>query len=986
MDKLKEKLLYETYERFQQTGMNIIPPSEIDTFVDKDVMGYGTTLDEKILSASGFLELVEKQKEQSKDIEMKFDSKPVLRRILEGENAAIFVNEVNISFQIDSETFKMFLRLTSILEYRENIWLVVHWHASKPEYEEGGEDTWHIEEHKAKTERLEKEVAEKTADLLVKNQELEIEAALERVRASAMAMNKPEDMLDVCRIISYQLESLGINNIRNVQTAIFEESNRIYTNFEYYSLHNKTFITDIDYSIHPKQTEFAKAMITSPNSFFTASFAGEELSAWIENQRKTSQFIDPFLEKAVSLNYYFHSVGPVALGMSSYSPLSPEGLKIFKRFRNVFELSYKRFQDIKQAEALAREAQIEAALEKVRSSALGMSNSQEVGNVTDKFFNEFTKLSVDLIGCSMVVIDEKEDIMELWRARSNVVIKPFERSVFKDSMKLLKRNMPEWFPKFYGALVERSGYLVKEMVENDRERFLNTMAEQYNYTNEEKIKLLEVMPKNIAAHFIFIKIGYLALISKEQLSEDDLSIARRFADVFNFAYTRFLDIKNAEVQAREAQIEVALERVRARTMAMQKSSELAVTAAHLFSQLNELGIHPYRCNIAIISEKSATCQLWSTTNSGNVIPTSSSIPLYEHPVLIEMYEGWKEKKKNHVIKLVDENRLEWTKYIRKYVHFQEYKPEQLDEIKIKNEPAIFSNLHFKQGFFVIHTVEELSDVNLNTTQRFANVFEQTYTRFLDLERAEAQNKLIQAENERKTRELEEARELQLAMLPKNVPDLPNLEISVYMKTATEVGGDYYDFHVGDDNVLTGVIGDATGHGMKAGTIVTITKSMFNSLAPDQNILETFFKISKVIKDMKFRQLSMCLLMFKIDGNILSLSSAAMPPALIYRDRKKIVEEIELSGMPLGSMINFPYKLVETKVHPGDTILLMSDGFTELIDDKKFMYGFERTKSEFLLVGNKKTEEILEYLKKSASNWLNERVPDDDITFVVIKVK
>lgn len=95
--------------------------------------------------------------------------------------------------------------------------------------------------------------------------------------------------------------------------------------------------------------------------------------------------------------------------------------------------------------------------------------------------------------------------------------------------------------------------------------------------------------------------------------------------------------------------------------------------------------------------------------------------------------------------------MEWTKYIRKYVHFQEYKPEQLDEIKIKNEPAIFSNLHFKQGFFVIHTVEELSEVNLNTTQRFANVFEQTYTRFLDLERAEAQNKLIQAENERKTR-------------------------------------------------------------------------------------------------------------------------------------------------------------------------------------------------------------------------------------------
>ena len=101
-----------------------------------------------------------------------------------------------------------------------------------------------------------------------------------------------------------------------------------------------------------------------------------------------------------------------------------------------------------------------------------------------------------------------------------------------------------------------------------------------------------------------------------------------------------------------------------------------------------------------------------------------------------------------------------------------------------------------------------------------------------------------------------------------------------MQTATEVGGDYYDFHVGEDRTLTAVIGDATGHGMKAGTIVTITKSLFNSLASSKNILDTFSKISKVIKDMKFRQLSMCLMMIKIKGNKLLLSSAAMPPALI----------------------------------------------------------------------------------------------------------
>jgi len=91
--------------------------------------------------------------------------------------------------------------------------------------------------------------------------------------------------------------------------------------------------------------------------------------------------------------------------------------------------------------------------------------------------------------------------------------------------------------------------------------------------------------------------------------------------------------------------------------------------------------------------------------------------------------------------------------------------------------------------------------------------------------AEAQNKIIQAENERKTKELDEARQLQLSMLPKELPNLPNLDIAVYMQTATEVGGDYYDFQVGLDGTLTTIIGDATGHGMKAGTVVTITKRL-----------------------------------------------------------------------------------------------------------------------------------------------------------------
>ena len=77
------------------------------------------------------------------------------------------------------------------------------------------------------------ELEQKRKAVEAQNRELEIESSLERVRTVAMGMQRPEDMPEICRIISQQLESLGISEIRNVQTAIFHGEKGTYTNFEY---------------------------------------------------------------------------------------------------------------------------------------------------------------------------------------------------------------------------------------------------------------------------------------------------------------------------------------------------------------------------------------------------------------------------------------------------------------------------------------------------------------------------------------------------------------------------------------------------------------------------------------------------------------------------------------------------------------------------------------------------------------------------------
>jgi serine phosphatase RsbU (regulator of sigma subunit) len=131
---------------------------------------------------------------------------------------------------------------------------------------------------------------------------------------------------------------------------------------------------------------------------------------------------------------------------------------------------------------------------------------------------------------------------------------------------------------------------------------------------------------------------------------------------------------------------------------------------------------------------------------------------------------------------------------------------------------------------------------------------------------------------------------------------------------------------------------------------------------------------------------MCLTILKIRGNNIILSAAGMPPTLIYRKSEMAVEEIVLKGMPLGAVNNFPYQLKETTINTGDTILLQSDGLPELFNDKKEMFSYERAVQEFSKVAHKSPEEIIEDLKTAGSKWVDGGEPDDDVTFVVIKVK
>jgi serine phosphatase RsbU (regulator of sigma subunit) len=272
----------------------------------------------------------------------------------------------------------------------------------------------------------------------------------------------------------------------------------------------------------------------------------------------------------------------------------------------------------------------------------------------------------------------------------------------------------------------------------------------------------------------------------------------------------------------------------------------------------------------------------------------------------------------------------------------------------------------------------------------ASDFAKTNEKMLRKERQakelEVQSRLLEAEDRRKSKELEEARDLQLAMLPQCINEMDGLDICLDMRTATEVGGDYYDYNISDDGTLTIVIGDATGHGMRAGIMVSIIKSLFITYASITDIPSFFEKCTHTIKQMRLGNLFMSLMIVRIKNNKITLSSAGMPPLYIYRIGTKTIEEHVIKGMPLGAFDSFSYKTIKTELEPGDTMLLMSDGLAELFDDNDEMLDYPRIREAFKEVAENSPNQIVQHLYSIGDNWRKSRNQGDDITLIVLKAK
>lgn len=269
---------------------------------------------------------------------------------------------------------------------------------------------------------------------------------------------------------------------------------------------------------------------------------------------------------------------------------------------------------------------------------------------------------------------------------------------------------------------------------------------------------------------------------------------------------------------------------------------------------------------------------------------------------------------------------------------------------------------------------------LHTTERF--VYSERAKAKVEVESMRLQ--VMQADHARKTQELEEARALQLSMLPKAPPQCCGMAFAHVLHTATEVGGDTYDYRDLPGGGLLLAFGDATGHGLQAGLMVTAVKALFQTVPADLPLLQSLHHISEGIRSLHMPRMAMALTLLRLEGDDLTFAGAGMPPIYHYRAAEDRVDTHRTSGPPLGQLKSFDYAEGRLRMASGDAVLLASDGFPECLDLEDRMLGYDAVGPVFHRHANHSPDAVTEALTTAAVAWAKGRPWADDLSFLVFR--
>ncbi len=650
-----------------------------------------------------------------------------------GEDVMV-VENADIYVLIDKKwSFYSRIRITALLQKEKTGWKYIHQHGSLPDARASDGEVIATAQIKKENLLLKEAVKRRTIELETKNQELEIEASLERVRTVAMAMRKPEDMLQICESLYTELQKLGFSELRNSMINVYDDVNASFLNYDFAGEAGSS-TTFFKNDSHPVIENFIKQIRKTRDAFAPVSLSGTKLRDFIRFRELNGEKTDLKLRKASAIHYYFYSIGNGSIGISTLKTIPEAQVQTLKRFRNVFEIAYQRYTDISLAEEQAREAQIELALERVRARTMAMQKSEELAAVSEVLRKEMGALGVEELETSSIYIVNENETTECWYAIKDVRGK--NKKLVNDHMTL--RLDETWvgrqMKKFFYSKETRVSIVMKG---ENRKQWINYCAGKSSvlkgyYGGEIPARTY---------HLLKFSNGFMGAASPGKISVESWDLLQRATAVFSFAYKRFSDLQKAEAQTREAKIEAALERIRARALAMHRSEEFTEVAKVMREQMGYLGQPELETSAVHLYEEDANNIFsWRAFRLSSDLKSNISFGFFKIPknscaIAKRFVQKFKSKATDYTVEVSGAEQAEWYKILFKLA------PEvhaAMRKSGTTKEKRYYHFSKFTGGALLMVTSKAPANDAIELQKRSALVFDLAYRRFKDLQQAEAQ--------------------------------------------------------------------------------------------------------------------------------------------------------------------------------------------------------------------------------------------------------
>jgi sigma-B regulation protein RsbU (phosphoserine phosphatase) len=248
------------------------------------------------------------------------------------------------------------------------------------------------------------------------------------------------------------------------------------------------------------------------------------------------------------------------------------------------------------------------------------------------------------------------------------------------------------------------------------------------------------------------------------------------------------------------------------------------------------------------------------------------------------------------------------------------------------------------------------------------------------------NAALRDHNERFAREMRDAKKIQLALLPRDLPKDDRFEMGVVYKSLDDVGGDWYFIQKTPSNKWSVQIADATGHGLAAALTGSMTKLALSAAqkeAPHELLNVANRLMSPQMPEGRFVTIESYL--YDPATGALQFARGGHPPGFLYKAASKEVQLLEGSGFAIGFFEDAEYSLIEAKLEVGDILIVTTDGTTEAQNRAGKFFGNDGVSAALKCITPEMSADgVVKHVIKQFEKFVDGRLLKDDVTVLALR--